>query len=165
MKQSVYLAAARFESEYPYCYSILTMVSAFASLEEKWSSEAPLLLSAFKSVDLWKPNSLAHFFSGNPPTIQDVQDLVTELVPGTSEDDLDYYAPYVLEAVAVSRDERRRADYARAVVPVWEIAAEDLRRKRERESPRSTRSCSSGSTCRRCIGCRPRGPRCHVWDR
>ncbi len=93
-----------------------------------------MLLSALKGAGLWRATSLAHFFTSPPPSLMDIQELVQELIPDSTEDEQDTYAPYIQEAVAAARLDRRRIDYERATVPVWEVAAEDLRRKREREA-------------------------------
>ncbi len=110
------------------------MAAGLTGLDEEWARNAPRLLAALRGAGLWRATSLAHYFPTHPPEHSDIQDLLLELMPGVSEDDQDEYVPRMVEAVAAARRERRRLDYERATIPVWEIAAEDLRRKRERDA-------------------------------
>ncbi len=128
------IAAAFLRQSQPLCSQKLMMAAGPAGLTDSWAKEVPRLLGALQGAGLWRSTVLAHFFSTSPPSLSEVQDFLVELMPDVGEDEQDLYAPYVQQAVAAARLDRRRIDYERATVPVWEVAAEDMRRKRERDA-------------------------------
>ncbi len=115
-------------------FRLLTMASTLLALERVWEKDVPRLLSAFQAVGLWKSSSLSRYCPGGMPGVMEAQGLLQELLPDATEDELDGWVPHVCEAVAVAQLERRRADYERGIVPVWEVVAEDWRREKKRDA-------------------------------
>ncbi len=112
----------------------LTMACGLEELEGIWAREVPRLLEVLRGAGLWRTTVLARFFASSPPTLTEVQDFLQEVLHGATDEELDGYVPYVVQAVDAAKNERRRVDYDRALVPVWEIAAEDLKRKRREDA-------------------------------
>ncbi len=110
------------------------MSGSLEELASVWEGDVPRLLGALRAAGMWKTTALAKFFKTSPPVSQEIEDIICELLPDASEEEVDLCVPYLLEAVAFSQQDRRRQSYVRAITPVWEVAAEELRRKRDRDA-------------------------------
>ncbi len=112
----------------------LMMADALEGLAKAWERDVPRLLGAMRAAGMWRSAALAKFFRTSPPETGDVEALVNELLPDAHEEEIDYCVPYIREAVGAAQQDRRRHSYSRAVMPVWEVAAEDLKRKLARDA-------------------------------
>ncbi len=110
------------------------MSKGLEGLEAIWARDVPRLLEVLRGAGLWRSTALARFFASSPPTLTEVQDFLQEVVHGATDEELDGYTPYVMQAVDIAKNDRRRADYERALIPVWEVAAEDMKRKRKEDA-------------------------------
>ncbi len=106
------------------------MADVLKDLAEVWERDVPRLLGAMRANGLWETSGLARFFASSPPAVHEIEALVGEVLPEAGEEEVDQYVPYIQEAVAASQRDRRRQSFVRAITPVWEVAAEELRRKR-----------------------------------
>ncbi len=110
------------------------MATTLEEMEGIMEREVPRLLGALRAAGMWKSSALAKFFQSSPPEAQEVEGLIAELLPDAGEEEADSYVPYLLESVSISKTDRRRQSYLKAITPVWEVAAEEMRRKRDRDA-------------------------------
>ncbi len=110
------------------------MSGALEELASTWEKDVPRLLGAMRANGMWKTSALAKFFTANPPETREVEAFICELLPDANEEEVDLCVPYVMEVVTAAQLDRRRQSYSRAITPVWEVAAEELRRKRDQDA-------------------------------
>ncbi len=90
-------------------------------LESAFSADAPVLLSALRHVGLWRPAALSHLYGGDD--LAEVERALRQVLGPIDDDDIDYYVPYMLQAVNAARREFTAKHRDIICNSTWELAA------------------------------------------